>query len=290
MLKRPSFIAKIFLIAAFFFVFTIPVPAAMNDYCITPPFIVGGVNPNLLLMIDNSASMFDLTYLDKGRFTGTCSGSGACSNTVSCPVGQTCNSITYTREPMYCYDQTYNFNFHYTGQLSGTGLNIMNMISNNGIFYRGSLFPGKLRQIYTRHFVCQRDQPQQYHTPKTVTKFVAEGNYLNWLSASKFDIQKQILTGGKYDAVNTELIQETRGCVGRRFIKEPIKNQTYVEGWTACADPLTCTSSSSCICPLGLTFGIRGPKHQYSETLLSPGGQTYLEIYAGNYIESCEGG
>ncbi len=122
--------------------------------------------------------------------------------------------------------------------------------------------------------------------PKTVTTFIAEGNYLNWLSASKFDIQKQILTGGKYDAVNTELIQETRGCVGRRFIKEPIKNQTYVEGWTACADPLTCTSSSSCICPLGLTFGIRGPKHQYSETLLSPGGQTYLEIYAGNYIES----
>ncbi len=115
MLKRPRFIAKIFLIAAFIFVFTIPVPAAMNDYCITPPFIVGGVNPNLLLMIDNSASMFDLSYLDKGRFTGTCSGGGVCSNTVSCPVGQTCNSITYTREPMYCYDQTYNFSFHYVG-------------------------------------------------------------------------------------------------------------------------------------------------------------------------------
>ena len=108
--------------------------------------------------------------------------------------------------------------------------------------------------------------------PKTVTKFVAEGNYLNWLSASKFDIQKQILTGGKYDTVNTELLQETRGCVGRRFIKEPITQQTYTEGGTNT--------------PLGLTFGIRGPKHPYSETLLSPGGQTYLEIYAGDYIES----
>ena len=60
----------------------------MNDYCLTPPFIVGGVNPNLLMMIDNSGSMYDLTYLDEG---------------------------SATRDPFYCYDQTYNFGTHYAG-------------------------------------------------------------------------------------------------------------------------------------------------------------------------------
>ena len=81
-----------------------PAYAAMNDYCIVPPFVIAGVKPNLLLTIDNSGSMFDLSYIDQGRYTGTCSPGGtACSNTVSCPVGAVCNK-TYVggRPPFYC--------------------------------------------------------------------------------------------------------------------------------------------------------------------------------------------
>lgn len=37
-------------------------------------------------------------------------------------------------------------------------------------------------------------------TADAVTCFAARGNFLNWASASKFDIQKEILTGGKYSA------------------------------------------------------------------------------------------
>ena len=37
---------------------------------------------------------------------------------------------------------------------------------------------------------------------------------------------------------------------------------------------------------LGVTFAVKGPDHPYSETLVSPGGQTYIEIYAGDYTES----
>ena len=36
----------------------------MADYISTPPFLSGGgVTPNLLLLIDNSASMYDLAYV-----------------------------------------------------------------------------------------------------------------------------------------------------------------------------------------------------------------------------------
>jgi type IV pilus assembly protein PilY1 len=75
-----------------------------------------------------------------------------------------------------------------------------------------------------------------------VTCFRAKGNFLNWASASKFDIQKKILTGGKYSAgyeaqktvdgkkvvdnsITTDtgddrLIQESRGCAGKSFAKQ----------------------------------------------------------------------
>ena len=56
--------------------------------------------------------------------------------------------------------------------------------------------------------------------------FAATGNFLNWATASKFDIQKHILTGGKYSdgftdlAEDNRLVSETRGCSGSGFIKE----------------------------------------------------------------------
>jgi type IV pilus assembly protein PilY1 len=53
-----------------------------------------------------------------------------------------------------------------------------------------------------------------------VTAFVATGNFLNWASASKLDIQKKILTGGKYDKVNGLMVMESRGCLERRFVKK----------------------------------------------------------------------
>ncbi len=77
-------------------------------------------------------------------------------------------------------------------------------------------------------------------TPAAVTCFASRGNFLNWASASKFDIQKKILTGGKYysgyedpdNAVTTDngddrLIAENRGCAGTGYVKQvPLTNST----------------------------------------------------------------
>lgn len=244
----------------------------MGDYCITPPFIVAGVKPNLLMLIDNSASMFDLAYLDKG---------------------------SATREPMYCNDQTYDYSSRYAGYFKDW-YHYYEYDFTNGYFTEVSAPVWTSCDKYVAGTLCINGiNLDNTSTPKTVTKFVAEGNYLNWLTSSKFDIQKSILTGGKYldkicssstdittlscatdadcpsgdtciDVENFTKL-ETRGCVGRRFIKLPLleHNQQWNENGTHT--------------PLGLTFAIRGPNHPYSETLLSPGGQTYLEIYAGTY-------
>jgi type IV pilus assembly protein PilY1 len=227
----------------------------MNDYCIVPPFVIAGVKPNLMLMLDNSGSMFDLTYIDKG---------------------------SATREPYYCYDKTYNFGYYYSGYFDDPAA--LNPTAPswyvyyeydfvNNYFYKVPAPTWTGCDLYVSGTLCiNGTNLTNTTTPKTLTKFVAEGNYLNWLTASKFDVQKLILTGGKYDLPSNNLMLETRGCVGRRFIKEPIVNQSYVEGGTNTG--------------LGITFAVKGPDHPYSQTLVSPGGQTYLEIYAGNYTES----
>jgi len=60
--------------------------------------------------------------------------------------------------------------------------------------------------------------------PSRVTAFAASGKLLNWLASSKFDIQKKILTGGKYNPYTEHLVSQHRGCSARGFIKEiPVK-------------------------------------------------------------------
>lgn len=38
--------------------------------------------------------------------------------------------------------------------------------------------------------------------------------------------------------------------------------------------------------PLGITFGVRGPYDPYNQSAPSPGGQTYIDIYKGNYNQA----
>ncbi|HJW27798.1 MAG TPA: hypothetical protein VJ508_00975, partial [Saprospiraceae bacterium] len=95
------------------------------------------------------------------------------------------------------------------------------------------------------------------------TGFVATGNFLNWLTSSKFDIEKKILTGGKFDTTNNVLIAESRGCAGRKFIKT--------------------------VTGVNLSFGIHGGTPGGISSTQNQGteyGQTYIEIYAGAYNTS----
>lgn len=217
------------------------------DYTAYPPFIVANVKPNLLMMIDNSASMYDLTYIDKG---------------------------TATRQGYYCYDETYSTANTYAGYFDKDTLYSYN---SSGYFETvaslGSCAGGETtKSILGTLLVCVNTSA----TPKTATKFVAKGNYLNWLSASKFDVEKKVLTGGKYDTASYNLIAESRGCVGRMFIKEAI-TADFQEFNPPAADPNT---------SLGITFTIRGPLFTWNETIPSQGGQTYLDIYYGDYNQA----
>ena len=64
-------------------------------------------------------------------------------------------------------------------------------------------------------------------TSNYISAFAASGNFLNWAMASKFDIQKDILTGGKFNDEEQRLISENRGCAGNRFIKQVAVQQVF---------------------------------------------------------------
>jgi type IV pilus assembly protein PilY1 len=264
-----AFLCLLFLVCMTFSILP-PAYAAMNDYCITPPFIVGGVTPNLLLTIDNSASMFDLAYVDKG---------------------------STTRTPYYCYDQTYNFGNHYVGYFKDWYHYYEYDFPDDATdhcggdcFYEVSAPTWSGCSKYINGTLCiNGTNLDNTTTPKTVTRFVAEGNYLNWLSSSKMDVEKWVLTGGKSTQTggNWYLLPESRGCVGRGFVKEAITAQNFQE-YTPC--PATCPAASggafNCDpcdpnTSLKISFRVKGPPDPYNSSAVSQGGQTYIDIFAG---------
>jgi type IV pilus assembly protein PilY1 len=218
----------------------IPVHATtpvISDYTAYPPFVSTNTTPNLLLIIDNSGSMYDLAYIDEGNEP--------------------------TRSSNYCYDQTYISATTYTGYFDADTVYSYDFTDNR---FEVSSFTVMCSHELSGQ-LCVNIVPG---SPDTVNEFSARGNYLNWLTASKLDVQKKILTGGKYNTSTNELTSETRGCVGRRFLKEPL-TADYVEGGTNTS--------------LGILLGIAGPENEYNPSGTSNGGQTYIHVYVGDYNE-----
>ena len=210
--------------------------AEMSDYAVYPPFISTSTTPNLLLIIDNSGSMYDLAYIDEGN--------------------------SPTRDPNYCYDQTYASTNTYTGYFEKDDIYSYNLIDER--FVTTAAFPATCTHEFSGQLCVNI-------VGGTVTEFSAKGNYLNWLTASKLDVQKKILTGGKYNPATKEFNAETRGCMGRRYLKEPL-TADYVEGGTNTS--------------LGITIAITGPANEYNTAGVSNGGQAYIQVFEGNYNET----
>lgn len=310
--------------------------ATSNDYCVTPAFISASVRPNLLLMIDNSASMYDLVYQDTANTycanatTTACTAGTTCAGAAICRAsGVTTTETTYTAKPCtsnanctaggskcesgycskcntnngvgdcissvetiftptvctndgncsatpgdtcnnkcdvkrQCYDTTYSSATTYTGYFDEAATYSFDF--TNSKFISGAAMPGSCTySTGTPTIVCVNTTGTG--TAETVvanaTGFVAKGNFLNWLTTSKFDVEKQILTGGKFDPVDQLLVGESRGCAGRKFIKQiPGMNLTFsIRGGTA--------------------GGISSTQSQATEY-----GQTYIDISTGTYNAS----
>lgn len=317
-----------------------------NNYCITPAFITSSIPPNLLLMIDNSTSMYDLGYADEG---------------------QTDASGNITRQPSYCRDQTYKTNYcsndssrtcvqdsNCNNYCSGDSTRYcaanadcasgQTCVLNNSCLnvYVGYFEPntGYEYDFTNKYFYIPASLPtscDKYVTNTLcvnfdsgtglVNKFVAKGNYLNWLAASKFDIEKKILTGGKYA---NKLCYTSRTCTDDgdcesgqscasgtcRTNKACLSDGDCESGQTCTAVtpflmaesrgcvgqpfikqalttdfvnyPSTTTPNPNTANELGITFAVRGPV-EINPASPSQGGQTFVYIHQGAVrTEACD--
>lgn len=318
--------------------------ASMNDYCIMPPFIQQPPVPNLLLMIDNSASMYDLEYTDIANTycanspTTACTAGTTCAGAASCNAsGVTTTTTSYSPTPCtsdaqctasgskcssgfcskcnanngsgdcvstttttftptsctrdsdcqppnangvagdtcnnkcnvshQCYDATYSNSNTYSGYFNPSSVYSYNFATN--VFTSGATMPSSTSCTYSAGsplYLCVNTSGTPEAVVTTGSGFIASGNFLNWLTASKFDIEKQILTGGKFNTANNVLIEESRGCAGRKFLKA-----------------VTVTGANQIIFAIrgGTPGGIGSTQSQATEY-----GQTYIDIYSGTYNAS----
>ena len=240
-----------------------------NQYCITPPFVTSGIKPNLLLMIDNSASMFDLAYSDKGKKHCTANTGTSCQYDSDCPTGDTCG--VFDRRPYYCYDETYSNSNDYTGYFEPD--TYYSYRSGTDDFVEEADFANACPAAAgeTVKSIAGTMCVRYVTASGTLSKFAAKGNYLNWLTASKLDVQKQILTGGKWDGAG--LISESRGCVGQGYVKNALTTD-FVN--------FSGASTNDDNVSLGVTFTVTGPANANNPSAPSAGGSTYLNLFAGS--------
>lgn len=259
-----------------------------------PPFLAYGAKPNLLMAVDNSASMWDMAYVanrqptkiatvtittaadsvtsvaikDGGAgytdgdtlFISGGDGGAEVKITVGDGVVTAVDLTGATGGTGYvdgteslvaidegrCVDEDYISASIYAGYFETDAASWYSYNSTSGQFEKKTEADAlndcndASGKMYYRNDVCvtintvqqngavdtiprDPDDPIDFFE---VTAFAGKGNFLNWATASKFDIQKQILTGGKYDDLGDtddatgHLVLESRGCSGRRFIKE----------------------------------------------------------------------
>lgn len=236
-----------------------PVHAVDKDtYCVQPAFIATGIKPNLLMLLDNSASMYDLAYTKTG--------------------GTDCYDDSYDNTKDYLgYFSSINAEGNVTYPVYEYSYVPLNTVATPPTTPADSKFVVKSDGVptsggtYRTSYLYIDMTGTKGNSDRRVSSFIASGRFLNWLSASKFDTQKQVLTGGKYDTGKQFMVGESRGCAGRRFVKEIAPS-----AWTHAA--LTTNP---------ITFSVRGPNAV--EPLYNPdtkGGQARIEIYEADFNQA----
>lgn len=87
--------------------------AAMNDYCVVPPYVVQNIQPNVMLVVDTSGSMFNFAYADGFETTIT-------SDDHSCTSADPCTGFTNPGAyPDYKYYGYFDPDSWYTYNTSG---------------------------------------------------------------------------------------------------------------------------------------------------------------------------
>ncbi len=171
--------------------------AVMEDYCAVPPYIIQNVPPNVMIVLDNSGSMFNFAYSDGFNTTAT-GDDNSCANSGSPCTGFT-NPGTY---PDYKYYGYFNPDYWYTY----TSNRFISTAPKTGSGLTGA-------------------------RSKNAAEW--DGNFLNWMSMRRIDIIRKVMTGGKGSSGDgsgyDRLVGEKADCDSRGVYKQITDVENYVD-------------------------------------------------------------
>ncbi|MBI5342872.1 MAG: hypothetical protein HZB63_06105, partial [Deltaproteobacteria bacterium] len=200
-IRRAFSAGRYLLLAAFLSVAAAPGPlqAAMTDYCIVPPYVVQNIQPNVMIVVDTSGSMFNLAYSD-GFHTTTTSDDNPCTNSGSPCTGYT-NPGTY---PNYKYYGYFNQDYWYTYSSSGGKFIQSAPKTNSGL-----------------------------SGARAKTSSEWDGSFLNWLTMRRLDVLRKVMTGGKRaggEGTGWDKVEgEKSDCDARGIYKQITNSENYTQ-------------------------------------------------------------
>jgi type IV pilus assembly protein PilY1 len=171
--------------------------AAMSDYCQVPPYVIQDVPPDVMIVIDNSGSMFNFAYFD--GFTTTSTADDVMCTSTSAPCTGFTEPGTY---PTYSYYGYFNPDYWYTYSSN----RFMPAAPKTGSGLSGA-------------------------RAKNAAEW--DGNFLNWVTMRRLDIIRKVMTGGKTESGEgsgyNRLTAETADCDSRGMYKSIANIQNYVD-------------------------------------------------------------
>ncbi|MBE0425164.1 MAG: hypothetical protein IBX72_00765 [Nitrospirae bacterium] len=181
--------------------------AVMEDYCAVPPYIIQNVAPNVMIVLDNSGSMFNFAYVDPGAdgLLDT-SDDHMCTDPATPCTGfidrgiypPSCAAYQANPSAYFKYYGYFNPDYWYT------------YTSNRFVSAgpkTGSCIPGE--------------------RAKAATEW--DGNFLNWLTMRRVDVIRKVLAGGKTtgSGANTRLLGQIADYAGRGIYKQILNANDY---------------------------------------------------------------
>jgi type IV pilus assembly protein PilY1 len=186
--------------------------AVMEDYCQIPPYVLQSVAPNVMIVVDNSGSMFDFAYFD-GFDTTTTGDDNDCASS-----GSPCNEFTTPGTyPNYKYYGYFNPDYWYA--------------------YSSSRF-----------YPTDPKQGSGLGGERAKNSSEWDGNFLNWLTMRRIDIIRKVLTGGKTTTGEgsgySRLVGEIADCDDRGVYKSVANPGNYTPYSTAARFDVDSANSS----------------------------------------------
>ena len=259
-------IASVLLVLLCFspFLFDSDAQAIMEDYCVVPPYVIQDVPPDIMLLVDNSGSMFNFAYTCVETETAVNSDAGFIvqpvyvKNVMGFNVGdriliwdslhggtsdywrgdpsngyvvisaidRAANSFTVVDQSGTPAALHYNANQPVVKQSCITTSSLSTVEHYDSSFNPDKEYYGYFNPVWYYTYGSSRFTPSRRKSVGAKASAEWDGNFLNWLTMRRVDVLRKVLTGGK--SSSNRLAPEKADVDSRGYLKMVVGNtQNY---------------------------------------------------------------